>query len=43
MRTFRELFEMQDQGLYPCRHPRCQRYGNTADRQYGVVCVKHVH
>ena len=41
MRTIKEIFEMQDRGLYPCRYPRCRDYGNTADRKYGVVCKDH--
>jgi hypothetical protein len=41
MRSFRELFEMQDKGLRPCRYPRCREYGDVADRQHGIVCRDH--
>jgi hypothetical protein len=41
MRSIKEIYEMKEQGLYPCRFPRCLGYGNTADRKWGVVCKDH--
>jgi hypothetical protein len=43
MRSFKELFEIQDKGLHPCRFPRCKEYGSTVSRKYGVVCKGHTH
>jgi hypothetical protein len=41
MRTAKEIFEKREQGLFPCRYPKCRGYGNTADKQHGVVCKDH--
>jgi hypothetical protein len=41
MRSFKEIFEKREEGLYPCRFPRCRDYGDTADRKYGVVFADH--
>jgi hypothetical protein len=41
MRSIREIYEKRDQGLYPCRYPRCLGYGNTASKKYGVLCKEH--
>ena len=41
MRSIKEIYEMKERGLYPCRFPRCRDYGNIADRKWGVVCQGH--
>jgi hypothetical protein len=41
MRSIREIYEMREEWLYPCRYPGCRNYGNTADRKYGVICGSH--
>jgi hypothetical protein len=41
MRSFKQIFENREEGLYPCRYPGCRDYGNVADRKYGVVCDSH--
>jgi hypothetical protein len=41
MRSIKEIYEMRDKGLYPCRYARCRHYGNIADRKHGVVCKGH--
>jgi hypothetical protein len=43
MRSSKEIFEMREEGLYPCRYPKCTDYGNTASKKYGgVVCTAHL-
>jgi hypothetical protein len=43
MRSIRELYEKLEQGLYRCRYPGCQHYGNIASKSVGgVVCKAHV-
>jgi hypothetical protein len=41
MKPIREIYEKREEGLYPCRYPKCEDYGNTANKQYGVVCQGH--
>ncbi len=41
MRSVREIYEKREEGLYPCRYPRCQGYGNTASNHFGIVCGEH--
>jgi hypothetical protein len=41
MRSSKEIFEKREEGLYPCRYPKCRDYGNLADRKHGVVCKGH--
>jgi hypothetical protein len=41
MRRVKEIDEKREQGFYPCRYPKCQDYGNIADRKHGVVCKGH--
>jgi hypothetical protein len=41
MRSFREIFEKRDKGLFPCRYPGCRDYGNIASQQFGIVCEEH--
>jgi hypothetical protein len=42
MRSIKEIFEKREEGLHPYQFRKCREYGNTADRQHGVVCVRHV-
>jgi hypothetical protein len=41
MRSIAEIYEKRDQGLYPCRYSQCQGYGNTASKEFGIVCECH--
>jgi hypothetical protein len=41
MRSIREIYEKREEGLYPCRYPRCHGYGNTASKHFGIVCGEH--
>jgi hypothetical protein len=42
MRSFKEIFQMRDKGLHPCRAAGCKEYGNIISKSVGgVVCKGH--
>jgi hypothetical protein len=41
MRSIKEIYKKREEGLYPCRFPKCRGYGNTASKKWGVVCQGH--